>query len=304
MPRQLPSRPDGKNPLIYTGTVPNMIIMQRRPTVADGLNWAIGYMWSIPSDVPDIGGEMWWLASVANSIATWVRMGSGVVSGAAIKKTYLTTPGSGTFTFDPKMTQVYVECIGGGGSGNTVNVSAAFNFYTNAPGGAGGYTAKLYTADQIGSSQSYTVGAGGVAPTADASANGVDGGDTIFMGMAAGGGQGGQYDDSIAPGCSLETSQGGSASGGDINMIGGEGTWNVIYNSAITPIPYTLRARAGTSFYGQGPSYSIVNSTGQTGASGSNGSGGGSLAYQNAGPGLVIGGTGGDGMIIITEILG
>lgn len=74
MPRQISGRPDGSNPLIYTGSVPNMITAPRRPTVQDGLNWPLGYWWIIPKDDTFTTGEVWTLVSVAQSVATWKKL--------------------------------------------------------------------------------------------------------------------------------------------------------------------------------------------------------------------------------------
>jgi hypothetical protein len=75
MARQIPNRPDGTNPLIYTGTVPSMSLMNRRPTVQDGFSWDLGYWWIIPIDDNFPDGETWVLISKANNINTWRRIG-------------------------------------------------------------------------------------------------------------------------------------------------------------------------------------------------------------------------------------
>lgn len=306
MRRQISGKPDGSNPLIYTGSVPNMVTMPRRPTIQDGINWPLGYWWVIPKDDTFTTGEIWILVSVANAIATWKKLHGGggptpPTNTLLVNKIYLTTPGAGTYTPTTGMVQCYVECVGGGGSGNTVNVSWALNWFTNAPGGGGGYCAKLYTASDIGSSVSYVVGAGGLAPTADATADGVDGGDTTFLGMTAGGGKKAEYE---ASGYSnVDKGRGGSASGGDINILGGD----AIYSSLSTGagVFHTFSTlKAGDSFYGKGPGAKRESSSGVQAQSGEFGSGGGAFSYNSGGgSGLVIGGNGGDGLIIITEYL-
>ena len=307
MPRQLPSRPDGKNPLIYMGTVPNMVIMQRRPNPSDGINWQLGYMWAISTDVPSIGGEMWWLASVAHNIATWIRMGSSVSTGAVIKTTYITAAGSGTFTFDPKMTQVTVECIGGGGSSNTQDSPFDPNIYINTPGGGGAYCRRTYTVAQVGSSQSYTIGSGGIAP-ASGTQDGVDGQDTTFSSgsllMTAGGGGGGIIPTGTPPpGRVNEGGLGGTASGGDLNVDGTDGS--VFYGKfpGATPVSIIANGVAGNSFYGVGAYAISSNVTPVTAVSGAQGAGGGLVVLATASPGQIVGGNGGDGLIIVTEYL-
>ena len=105
-------------------------------------------------------------------------------------------------------------------------------------------------------------------------------------------------------GISNQYAIGGSATGGDINKDGSNSLFQIIYNTSITPNAFSFNSDAGSSFYGKGFSYLPTNSSGTTGATGQVGAGGGSVYYPTvSGSGLVIGGNGGDGMIVITEYL-
>lgn len=303
--RQSPGGINGSNPLIYQGSTPNMVTYNRRPTVQDGFSWPIGMWWIVPKQDTSPSEEVWTLVSKADGINTWKRLG-GSSSGSFIKKTYLTTPGSGTFVFDTNMVQVYVECIGGGGSGSTQSTPLTGNFYGSAPGGAGAYCAKLYTAAQVGSSQSYNIGAGGIAVTMVTNSDGLPGGDTTFMGMTAGGGFPGENSLSNPTGSKTNNGGlGGLATGGDINKEGGAGQLE-FYTIPGGTSTLIYHGYAGSSFYGEGP-YCIASnipSPAPIGTAGSNGSGGGGISLESVAATHIISGNGGDGLIIITEYLG
>ena len=83
------------------------------------------------------------------------------------------TSGSGNWTKPSWATAVQVICIGGGGGGGGGNVVAAGT--TFAGGGAGGGASRtecLYVAADLGSTEPYSVGAGGTAGTAGTGAGG------------------------------------------------------------------------------------------------------------------------------------
>lgn len=297
MRRQISGKPDGSNPLIYTGSVPNMVTMPRRPTVQDGLNWQLGYWWVIPKDDTFTTGEVWILVSVANAIATWKKLHGGggptpPTNTLLINKIYLTTPGAGTYTPTAGMVQCYVECVGGGGGGFGSGGASS----GTSGGSAGGYCAKLFTAVEIGTSKAYSVGAGGAGGAHGGNA-GSAGGDTTFGGVltANGGGAGTGYG-TINPG--------GSATGGDINIQGGTGTVGAGFETDLG-VFQRISGNGGSSMYGQGGS-GVWLGNGSFGAIGNSGSGYGSGPAGNFGDngGVNIGGADGQsGIIIITEYL-
>lgn len=314
---QQPGGIRGSNPLIYTGSTPNMVTMNRRPNATDYQQYFIGHWWIIPIDDTFTTGEVWTLVSKDNGIATWKKLhgGGGPVPPASTKLVniiYLMTAGAGVYIPTLGMSQVTIECIGGAGSGNTQ--AAAFtnyagnNWYLNSPGGGGAYSRKTYTSDQIGSSQSYFIGAGGIAP-ASGTQNGVDGQDTTFgsgsLLITAGGGGGGIIPTGTPPpGRVNEGGLGGEASGGDLNVDGTDGAMFYGEFPGAVPVRIIANASAGNSFYGVG-AYSIASSTTPvTGVNGSQGAGGGSVVLVVPTAGQVVGGNGGDGLIIITEYLG
>lgn len=110
----------------------------------------------------------------------------------------LVTSGSGVLPKPAGAKRVLVEVQGGGGVGRSDSALASYG------GGAGGYSAKLYTAANV----TYTVGAGATTPisnggTTTATVSGVS--------ITASGGNG------------TSSGAGGTASGGDINVTGQAG---------------------------------------------------------------------------------
>ena len=115
--------------------------------------------------------------------------------------TYTEFVSSGTFTKDPAAKFVYVECVGGGGSG------ALGITNDTAYGGCGGrYSSRILRAADLPSSVAVTVGLGGGAVSASITSggrSGNNGGDSTFGDYCIGyGGQGGpfvttQYNNSI-----------------------------------------------------------------------------------------------------------
>lgn len=178
---------------------------------------------------------------------------------------------SGTWTKPSGISKVIVEVQGAGGSGSSSGTGANIS-----GGGGGGYSRKFIDVSSI-SSATITVGSGGAGKSSGA---GNDGGDSIWSDgtntITANGGPGAtiiEYDDT----------QGGSATGGDINITGGIG-----------------HAGGGNGSIGGG---SILGSGGWGGWTGEsnrilvgNGYGGGGGGGYN-----LPSGSGTEGIVIVTE---
>lgn len=117
---------------------------------------------------------------------------------------------TGTFTVPAGVYRIYAEAWGGGGSGSVGN--------TGCGGAAGGYSAGWINVTP-GQTITATIGAGGASQTGT-NADGNNGGNTTFDVLTANGGEKGYY-------ASSQNYQlfsvGGSASGGQINVQGGNG---------------------------------------------------------------------------------
>lgn len=311
--RQSPGGINGVNPLIYQGNQPNMVTFNRRPTIQDGFSWPIGMWWIIPITDTFTTGEVWTLVSKADGINTWKKLrggGSGPTppeSIVGVNKIFLTTPGAGTYTPTTGMSECYVECVGGGGGGNATAAAGLTDIYLGG-GAAGGYCAKLFTAAEIGSSQSYVVGAGGAGGVAPAPGSGTvvagsTGGSTTFGSfLTASGGAGGSSTQFLIV-------SGGSGTGGDLNISGQDSGFYITFNTDPSTI-YGLSGYGGSSMYGQGGSG--LSSSGYSGGLGASIAGLSGTGY-GSGPGgaicafapKVVNGTAGQGgIIVITEYIG
>jgi hypothetical protein len=139
-----------------------------------------------------------------------------------------------TYTVPTDLVAALVYCIGGGGGGGGADNGDTAALAGGGGGGAGGTAIKLFTKAQLGSSCTFSVGGGGTAGT-NAGTNGGAGSASTFTPGGTGSaltGNGG------AGGTGLTTAgqtaltyytpgAGGTASGGDINITGGDGLYGV-----------------------------------------------------------------------------
>lgn len=296
---QSPGSLRGVTPLAYAGTTPNMVFNTRRPTIRDVFNFEIGTWWIIPKKksnaaISDPTREVWILVGNAQQVASWKKLhgGAGPTQDMSIKITVLDTPGSGTFTFDPSMHQVQVECVGGGGA------SKSSESYAFGAGAGGGYCKKLFTASEIGTSQPFFIGSGGVPNVITPPFNGNPGESTTFGSPAlltAGGGSGGIY-------ISGSGASGGIASGGDVNINGQDGQING--STEVGSVTIVNVPGGGNSFMGMGggcQKSDIGVGPDFTGLPGKLYGGGGGCPVGSSGVPVHAGGMGAQGVIIITE---
>jgi hypothetical protein len=143
---------------------------------------------------------------------------------------------SGNFTVPAGIFRIKVTVTGGGGGG----AGCAANGSGGGGGGAGA-TAIEWLAVTPGTVIPVTVGAAGVGGAAGANA-GTNGGDSTFSTFCTGGGgSGGGTGGSLPSG-----GFGGTATGGDINLRGGDGT------DGESRAPSFVAGNGGASFWGGG----------------------------------------------------
>jgi len=151
----------------------------------------------------------------------WSVTPGGGVPGGFVKTQIFTT--SSTYTPSLNTQFAVVECIGGGGGGGTGYNGGSNAYFGGGGGGSGGYSRSYLTAAQIGSSQTITVGVGGIAATATGVDDAGPGGDTSFGSLViAKGGSGGH----IAEGSASNAGAGGAGGApgtGDIAAAGSPG---------------------------------------------------------------------------------
>lgn len=211
---------------------------------------------------------------LASNGTTWA---SSANSGRLLRAPQILTSGT-SYTTPANCTSIYVEAVGGGGGGAGGSGSGS---NSGAGGGGGaGTAAKLFTVT-ASTPYAYTIGAGGTSASA---ATGGNGGDTTFVvgatTITGGGGVGGVL---ITNG-----GAGGTATNGDLNMVGQGGASSALAGSTSTG------GNGGSSHFGGGAAGRAGAGVG-TAATGYGGGGAGGVVAGNSG------GVGFQGMIRIWE---
>jgi len=135
-----------------------------------------------------------------------------------------TTTTTGTFTKSPNVTALYVIVTGGGGGG-----ASGYDNYNSGGVGSAGATAIKWLTSGIDGNIDYQIGGGGTGGTADTD-DATDGADSFFgpssnspftriIGGKGLRGRSGARTDTVA-----KYTFGGDATGGDINISGGDGS--------------------------------------------------------------------------------
>jgi hypothetical protein len=207
---------------------------------------------------------------------------------------------SGTYYPSSGLVACEVEIVGGGGGGAGAPGSSTPYYCVGAGGGAaGGYTKAIFTASDIGDSQTITIGAAGAGGASGKHA-GTAGGTTTFGSLlsATGGGAGPVTGDGIASIVINSAGVGGTGSGGDINLQGYNGGFAIstgINNNNAS----AMGGFGGNSYFGAGGA-SPISANGinaPTASYGAGGSGGGATS------GNVSGGNGSAGIVVIKEYI-
>lgn len=245
---------------------------------------------SIELDVPDnvSGGDIALTLPNGTGNANQVLKNGGTAGTleygtAGLKSVQVfTATGSSTWTKPSGITRVKVYVTGGGGPGGKIDYDDMAN-----GGGAGGTAIKLIDVTSI-SSVAVTVGAGGVAGNTPTQTTSIRGGTSSFgTHCSATGGDrtGGQW---------AIGGDGGTATGGDINISGCDGMGGLIDNTG----SWQAAGTGGASFWGQGGKGSAnsfsAKANGEAFGSGGGGGAGGSPSFStdtesaNGAPGIVV----------------
>ncbi|HEY1244707.1 MAG TPA: hypothetical protein VGF29_07730 [Hyphomicrobiaceae bacterium] len=221
---------------------------------------------------------------------------------ASVAVQSFTTSGANTYTPTANMVFALVFSTGAGGGGGGADANDGGSTAGGAGGAAGGTCIELFTAAQIGASQTVTVGAKGTGGAASTGANGTAGGNTTFGALhtATGGGLGAGLQtttDGIAAG-----GTGGVPTGGLINLTGGDGGNAAALNTGNN---IAIGGDGGASFWGgggkggrRGGSSGVVAP--QTGKAPGSGGGGGAAISSNE----TAGADGADGICVVVEFIG
>ena len=203
---------------------------------------------------------------------------------------------AGSYTYTPTSGMKYytVQVQGAGGGGGASGTQEAGS---GSGGGAGGYCIGLYPAASVGSSTAVIVGAGGATGTTTLS--GVTGGTSSFGSLqSATGGVGAEAANNSGVIYNYFGGSGGTATGGYLQCGGAAGDDSCFYNNVGTG-NFSHCGNGGDSFFGGGGESAASGSgtAGGNGAAPGAGGGGGS----NSGSGGTAGGSGADGVVIVTE---
>jgi hypothetical protein len=204
---------------------------------------------------------------------------------------------SGTFSKAtyPWARYVHVRVVGGGGAGGGAATTSAGEGAEGGGGGAAGYTEKLIAVENLAATETVTVGAGG---TAVSGADGGNGSSSSFGSFCtSNGGSGGTAGTGNAGYARVVPGEGGSATGGDINIPGADGHYGIWQGIDTTNQNYGGESMLSSR---QRPSNSNGRNGTQPGGYGGGGGGGANRATQGS---TRAGGDGAPGIVIV-EIIG
>lgn len=203
------------------------------------------------------------------------------------------TPGTFTYTPTPGMGSVTFRLQGGGAAGGGLTTPSAGNISLGAPGTSGAYAEGRFLAATIGSSQTVTIGAGGLGASNAVGGNG--GTTSVGSLITAPGGVGGGILNNQAPGASNGNgASSGTPTGANISRSIGTCPFLSTSNSASS----AQAGPGGGSIFGNGGTPSIVNGSG---VAAQNYGAGGSGVAAGSGGGAQAGGNGKEGNMIALE---
>lgn len=139
-----------------------------------------------------------------------------------LESVHFTATGTFTQADYPGLVAVVAEVQGGGGGSGGTAATGAGQSAVGSGAGAGGYARKLILASALSAAETVTVGTGGTAGTAGAN-NGGAGNPSTFSTVTANGGALGVAGAAGAAFAVTVGGVGGTATGGDLNIQGGDG---------------------------------------------------------------------------------
>lgn len=217
--------------------------------------------------------------------ATGVRWGSG---GIPTVRMY-TNASVLTWTKPSTLGYIIVTAIGGGGSGGGTTATTS----AGGGGGGGGYAQIKIIASNLGTNVQVNVGGSVLGGTGDGVAGKYSGFGSFVSVLGGGAGAQGTASGAVAGGA------GGTATGGDIIVVGGQG--GVGGADAGTSINIAIAGPGGSTPLGFGGALAVAANAGVS--SGSNGGnyGGGGSGGATADTTDVSGGNGAQGIVIVEE---
>lgn len=232
-----------------------------------------------------------------NSGSTWTAWMPLARNIAPVSRTY--AAGSGNWPVPANLLYMRARLVGGGGGGG--GATGGSGRACGSGGGGGGYSERIFVASELGpagTNYSYTVGAGGSAGTG-AGADGGVGAATVLNTPTVltgnGGGGGFTMASMSAPFTSNNVGDGGTGSGGAVNIRGMPGHPGLVLSATVVG----WGGQGGGGAFGMGPNTlgpTTGNVAGTNGRQWGSGGSGGTAAAGNQ-----PGGGGGDGRMFIEE---
>ncbi len=202
---------------------------------------------------------------------------------------------SGTYSKPSNLLFAIVEVQGGGGGSGGCGATSSSEIAISSGGSAGGYSKKSILSGDLFASETVTIGASGSSGAAGAN-NGGTGGTTSFGVHCSGtGGTGGTGGTASTGSGVVAGSNGGTSSGGDIN-VRGEASTDAAFFSGV----FSSLSKGADSMLGAGGRNSTVGA-GDAGTGYGCGGGGSARQISSA---AVAGAPGKPGVTHITEYLG
>lgn len=225
------------------------------------------------------------------------------ISGAWQTKSYQSTlinrqvfTASGTWTKPTGAKSVFVQVQGAGGAGGGAATVSAGQASAGAGGGGGGYADGILDAAILAATVTVTVGAGGVGVTGGTGNNGT--GSSFGSHITASGGSGGDARPASTSAFGMDGGVGGSTfTGGQLQVPGGDGF--ACWGSG----QLAISGEGGASFLSGGSAKGVRSVSTGTRLNGPNGKpygGGGAGAITSGVASSITGGTGGQGVVVVT----
>lgn len=223
----------------------------------------------------------------AASPVGWISLTAGRLLNVQV----FSTPGIGSYTPSPGTKSIIVEVQGGGGGSGGTNSTTTGQVSFSGGGGGGAYAKSRYTSGIT--SQSLTVGAGGVAGAAGGT--GGTGGASNFGSLITAPGGNGSGASPSTSGTSISSGAAGAAIATGGNVVNSPGSYGT-YGLAINGI--AVSGTGGPSVFGGGGTPVVGTSIGTPAQSKGSGAGG---SFSAPSTGALVGAAGAPGIIIVWE---
>lgn len=234
-------------------------------------------------------------SAIVDADVTDGRVRAGTQPRSGPEMVTFTSSGSFVKADYPWARSIKVRAVGGGGGGGGCGSTGSGEAAVGGGGGVAAFAERYMTVDELGASETITIGASGAKGVGNA--NGSVGGTTVAFGMTVPGGDGGRGGGAVTATYSVVLGGGWSASPTgtfDYGYSGGGGMFGVGQGER------NLGGSGGASMFGGGGnSGNASTSVGGNGGNGGKGAGGGGGANRPNQGTARNGGNGGTGIVVV-----